>query len=66
MISYQTARTLGFVVIGFFVIGILLMAVSEHIDGIFLTGLGLFFLALISTIIWNMWKVAGWADSKLR
>jgi len=42
------------------------MVLAEHVDGVFLTGLGVFSVGLVTSIVWGMWNVAGWADSKIR
>jgi len=62
----QTSGILAVVVIFSFIIGIILMAVSEGIDGVFLIGLVLFFLGLIILVTSIIWSAAGWMDKQTR
>lgn len=50
----------------FFVIGISLMAIAERVDGVFLSGLGLFILGLVISIVWGIWNTSGWAEKQTR
>jgi hypothetical protein len=62
----KMARFLAQLEIFFFVLGIVLMVVAEHIDTFFLVGLGFFLLGLIMYMIGVFWKAAGWMDKKTR
>jgi len=64
--SQSSTRILGYVVIGSLVFGLLLMAIAQGVDGLFLTGLGVFSVGLVISIVWGMWNVACFADSKIR
>ena len=62
----QTIKLLSLVVVFSIVIGIILMALAEHVDGVFLTGLGMFSVGLVISIVWGMWNSAGWMDKQTR
>jgi len=47
----------------FLVIGIMMMAVAEHADGIFFSGVLLFTISIVIFIMSAFWKVASTADS---
>ena len=62
----QTTRLLGWIVISSFVIGIILMAITEHVDQVFLIGFGLFLLGVTILVVSMIWSAAGWAERKIR
>ena len=62
----QTSGILAFIVIVSFAIGILLMAVAEHVDGVFLTGLALFLLGTMILVVSMIWSSAGWMEKQTR
>lgn len=62
----QTSGILALVVIFSFIIGIMFMAISEGIDGVFLTGLGLFLLGMIILLVSVIWSTSGWMEKQTR
>ena len=64
--SQSSRKFLGYVVIGSLVFGLVLMALSLGVDGLFLTGLGMFSVGLVISIVWGMWNSAGWMDKQTR
>jgi len=54
------------IVIFSFVIGIILMAISEHVDSVFFTGLGLFLLGVAILVVSMIWNIAGWMDRQAK
>jgi len=62
----QTSGILALVVIFSFIIGIILMAIAQNVDGLFFIGLGLFFLGVMILVVSMIWSVAGWADKQTR
>jgi len=64
--SQSSRKFLGYIVIGSLVFGLLFMAIAPGVDGLFLTGLGVFSVGLVISIVWGMWNVAGFAESKIR
>jgi len=65
-LSQSSTRTLAYFVLVSIILGIILMAVAEHVDSVFLAGLGMFSIGLVISIVWGMWNVAGFVDSKIR
>ena len=63
--SQSSTRILGKVVIGSLVFGLLFMAMAPGVDGLFLTGLGVFSVGLVISIVWGMWSTSGWAAKKI-
>ena len=64
--SQSSTRILGYVVISSLVFGLLFMAIAPGVDGLFLTGLGVFSLGLVISIVWGVCNSAGWMDKQTR
>jgi len=63
----QTSKILSWIVIFSFILGLILMALAEHVfEGAFLTGLGLFILGLVISITWAIWNTSGWMERQTR